>query len=50
MQNWGGKMFFKLRVGSKSLCENSNDNGVRGNDFATLKTLSGHDIPVSKQL
>lgn len=41
---------FKLKVGSESLCENSNDNGVRSNNVATLKTLSGCDILASKHL
>ena len=41
---------FTLRVGSESLCENSNDNGFRGDNIATLKSLSGHDILASEHL
>jgi len=39
-----------LRVGSESLCENSNDIGIRGDNVATLKILSGHDVLASKHL
>ena len=34
-----GEDVFKVRVGCESLCENSNDNGIRGDNIATLKTL-----------
>jgi len=44
------KDVFKLKAGSESLCENSNDNGIRGDSIATLKSLSGHDILASKHL
>jgi hypothetical protein len=36
----GREDVFKLTIGSENLCEN-NDNGVREDSFATLKTLSG---------
>jgi hypothetical protein len=41
---------FTLRLGSESLCENSNDNGIRGENIVTLKSLSGHDILASEHL
>jgi len=44
------KEVFELRVGSESLCENSNGNGIGGDNVATLETLSGRDVLASKHL
>jgi hypothetical protein len=39
MQNWGGKDTFKPTIGNENLLEDSNDNGVRVENFATSKDL-----------